>query len=124
MDLFSYVANAHPEYIESLYQDFKNGNEDLDDEWKSFFQGFDFATTHANGEAGQAEGTASAKEFKVYALIDDYRRKAHLLSDTNPIRQRKNRHPHLKLNDFGLEEADLNQSFSVGSLIGLENACN
>ena len=96
MDLFSYVANAHPEYIESLYQDFKNGKEELDDEWKSFFQGFDFASTHATEKSSEetTEGV-SAKEFKVYALIQEYRRKAHLLSDTNPIRQRKNRQPHL-----------------------------
>ena len=123
MDLFSYVANAHPEYIESLYQDFKNGKEELDDEWKSFFQGFDFASTHATEKSSKetTEGV-SAKEFKVYALIQEYRRKAHLLSDTNPIRQRKNRQPHLELVDFGLEEDDLKQQFSIGSLIGLENA--
>lgn len=120
MDLFSFVANAHPEYIDSLYQDYKNGKENVDDEWKSFFQGFDFAVTHSNGKS--AGSSFSGKEFRVYALIQNYRRKAHLLSDTNPIRQRKNREPHLDLADFGLEKEDLQKQFSIGSLLGLENA--
>src|SRR5690606_9143783 len=45
-----------------------------------------------------------------------------LLATTNPIKQRKDRMPHLDLNDYGLEESDLNQVFLAGEEIGLKNA--
>ena len=125
MDLFSFIANAHPDYIENLYQDYKNGSETINEEWKSFFEGFDFASTHfSNGTTTVTEDAKGfdPKELKVYALIEDYRRKAHLLSDTNPIRTRRDRHPHLDLSDFGLSDADLSTKFNVGSSLGLNNA--
>lgn len=125
MDLFSFIANAHPEYIESLYQDYKTNPDSIDAEWKSFFEGFDFASTHFESGAiatKDAQTSISKDEFKVYALIESYRKKGHLLADTNPIRPRKDRKPHLELSDFGLSNSDLEKKYSVGSIINLPNA--
>ncbi|WP_287421278.1 thiamine pyrophosphate-dependent enzyme [Candidatus Brachybacter algidus] len=44
------------------------------------------------------------------------------MSTTNPIRNRKNRAPHLDLNDYDLSESDMGQSFMAGNAIGLNNA--
>ncbi len=127
MDVFSYIANAHPEYIEQLYQDFKKNPESVEEDWKSFFEGFDFATTHFSDGTASSTGTAISSdsihnELKVYTLIESYRRKGHLLSDTNPIKKRKDRHPHLELSDFGLTESNLSQQFVAGKVLGLPNA--
>ena len=43
MDKFSYIANAEPQYIESLYQNYIADPSKIDSEWKKFFEGFDFA---------------------------------------------------------------------------------
>jgi 2-oxoglutarate dehydrogenase E1 component len=117
MESFSYISNAHPEYIEAQYNDFRKNPESIDPEWKKFFEGFDFAvrTFSENGE----EISLSPKEFKVYNLIQSYRSKGHLLSFTNPIRPRKDRHPHLDLSSLGLDEKDLDEEFFAGSELGL-----
>jgi len=43
MDKFSYISNAHPNVIESLYNEFKKNPDSIELEWKKFFEGFDFA---------------------------------------------------------------------------------
>ena len=41
---------------------------------------------------------------------------------TNPLKPRKDRHPHLDLSDYALDESDLNKIFLAGEEIGLKNA--
>lgn len=115
----SYIFNAHPEYIESKYQDYKNDPASVDEEMKHFFEGFDLGYTSFS-ENGTA--SVSPKELQVYTLIQAYRSKAHLVSKTNPIRERKDRNANLDLKFFGLTEADLKQKFEAGKMVGLEGA--
>ena len=118
MDRFPYLSNAHPDYIENLYSAYKKDAESIDQEFRKFFDGFDFA--HANySENGVVSGGVSADEFKVFKLIEAYRDRAHLVADTNPIRQRKDRGARLDLADFGLSEADLDTEFLIGEEVGL-----
>ena len=116
MEPVSYISNAHPDYIESLYSDFKVNPESIDVEWKKFFEGFDFAVSSTSN------GTSiSPKELQVFYLIEEYRRKGHLLSTTNPIRPRIDRKPNLDLSFFGLNNEDLKKSFIAGKILGLQN---
>ncbi len=119
MDSYSFLANATPEYIDNLYRDFKNDPSSVDPEFRKFFEGFDFASIsyNGNGKAG-----VSADEFKVYRLIDAYRRKGHLEAKTNPLKPRKDRKAELGLEFFSLTEKDLGRKFSIGSEVGLPNA--
>lgn len=128
---FSYITQSHPAYIESLYNDFRQNPESVDPELRKFFEGFDFAlSSGANGhDAAPVSGTSPAvegnqlsKEFAVYNLIQAYRKKAHLIARTNPIRERKDRGANLDLKYFGLSDADLQQSFAAGQFIGLGNS--
>ncbi|HEY0298436.1 MAG TPA: 2-oxoglutarate dehydrogenase E1 component [Arachidicoccus sp.] len=126
---FSYITASHPSYIEGLYTDFIKDPNSIDPELKKFFEGFDFAvahediasfsTTSSNANVDTAKLT---KEFNVFALIQAYRQKGHLVAKTNPIRPRKDRHANLELKYFGLSDADLNVTFQAGKFIGLENA--
>jgi len=126
---FSYITHSHPAYIEGLYQDFVQDPESVDPEFRKFFEGFDFALQQSgNGHAPAAEaGTATApsgaameKEFSVFRLIQAYRKNAHLVARTNPIRERKDRGARLDLKHYGLSESDLQQSFAAAKFIGLE----
>lgn len=124
---FSFITNSHPGFIDALYESYKNNPNEVDPEFSKFFQGFDYATNKlddASGDAGSGEISSEKliKEFKVFQYIRDFRKRGHLLAQTNPIRERKNRQPHLDLSDFGLKESDLNERFFAGRMIGLENA--
>jgi 2-oxoglutarate dehydrogenase E1 component len=118
MDKYSYLTNATPEYLENLYKDFKNNPDSVEADFKKFFEGFDFATLNYNGKAQ----TFSSDEFKVYNLIEAYRRRGHLIANTNPLKPRKDRQANLALSDFGLTDKDLDKKFAIGSEIGLANA--
>ncbi|MEP1095760.1 MAG: 2-oxoglutarate dehydrogenase E1 component [Cyclobacteriaceae bacterium] len=119
MDKYSYIANAHGNYIDELFKSYKEDPNSVDESWKKFFEGFEFAQTNY-GEAG-AE-IATPKETAVRNLIYSYRSFAHLISDTNPVRTRRKHIHKLALSDFGLSDADLNTEFEVGSEIGLGKA--
>ena len=43
MDNYSYVSNAHPEYIDELYSAYKADSNSVDASWQQFFEGFDFS---------------------------------------------------------------------------------
>jgi len=89
-----YISNAHPAYIESLYNDFKENPNSVDIEFKKFFEGFDFAINTGKTNNGATTGPFNIKELQVYQLIEAYRERGHLIAQTNPIRPRKDRKPH------------------------------
>ncbi|MCB0700052.1 MAG: 2-oxoglutarate dehydrogenase E1 component [Chitinophagales bacterium] len=126
---FSYVMSSHPSYIEELYDEFVKNPTSVDDEWKKFFEGFDFAYAKLNGNGAVATSDKTPisnetlqKELSVYKLIRAFRKRGHLIATTNPIRQRKDRHARLDLANFGLSEADLETEFQTGKHIGLGTA--
>ncbi len=125
---FSAVANAHPQYIDSLYQSWLAEPTSVEGDWSAFFKGFDYAMNAANGHAAASNGTVSApsagwqKEFAVLGLIHGYRDRGHMLSKTNPLRERKDRKPKLDLSDYGLSDADLDTQFTAGYEINMPNA--
>ncbi len=118
MEDLSFIANAHPNYIESLYKQYLDNPNGIEEEWKKFFAGFEFALAESK-ENGNTAMVLSPKEFSVIKLIQAYREKGHLISDTNPIKQRKDRHANLELENFGLSDEDLDISFFAGNELGL-----
>jgi len=129
---FSYITNSHPAFIEETYKAFLQDPSSVDPDLKKFFEGFDFAVS--SGQAGTgatsfnvAAASASSdssgidwqKEINVYRLILGYRNRGHLLSNTNPIRPRKDRQANLDLSYFSLSDADLSQTFQAGKFVGL-----
>ena len=121
MQDLSFIANAHPNYIESLYEKFVEDPNNVEEEWRKFFSGFEFAMAD-NKESGVQAMILSLKEFSVYELIYAYREKGHLISNTNPIKQRKDRQANLDLLHFGLDEQDMDTEFYAGNEIGLGKA--
>jgi 2-oxoglutarate dehydrogenase E1 component len=117
---FSYVSSSDNSFIDGLYNDFKNNPQAVDHSWQQFFKGVEFALSRPSSEEiGGVPSTNFSKEFKVYRLIEAYRSRAHLISTTNPIRERVNRFPRLDLDDHGLTTSDLEESFVIGEMLGL-----
>ncbi|TGE27463.1 2-oxoglutarate dehydrogenase E1 component [Hymenobacter metallicola] len=140
MDAYSYIANAHGDYIDQLYKAYQADPESVDFGWRKFFEGFDFSQQYpAEGEAQPAgsgvlstsastdgagpiravDTVAADKETQVSNLIHAYRSRGHLRAKTNPVRERKDRKARLDIADFGLSEADLDTPFKTGEVLGL-----
>ncbi len=121
MDKVSFVGNADVNAIDHLYESYLKDPNSVDEGWKKFFEGFDFArTVYGEDELSSGKNTEILKkEFKVLNLIDGYRTRGHLFTKTNPVRERRKYSPTLELKNFGLSEADLNTVFQAGEEIGI-----
>jgi len=125
MDRFSFLNAVHPSYIAELYDTYLQFPDSIEPSWRSFFQGFDFGIESGSLEALGIDGTSVEipenvlKEFQVIKLIDGYRTRGHLFTQTNPVRERRKYEPTLALENFGLTESDLDSLFEAGSVLGL-----
>ncbi len=128
MERFSFLNAIHSEYISELYEQYQKFPDSVEPSWKAFFQGFDFASTSYNGHSltGESNSEIEAeipekvqKEFKVINLIDGYRNRGHLFTKTNPVRERRQYTPTLDLENFGLTEKDLDETFNAGNILGI-----
>ncbi len=122
MNDFSYVSSSDNSFIDSLYADFRRNPDSVDTSWRQFFKGVDFALSQPVSAPSEGVTSNLGKEFKVYRLIQSYRSRGHLVSTTNPIRERVNRFPRLDLEDHGLSSSDLEETFAIGELLGMKNA--
>jgi 2-oxoglutarate dehydrogenase E1 component len=111
------VGNADVNAIDHLYKSYCQDPDSVDIGWKKFFEGFDFART--NYEDGGAIPENFQKEFKVINLINGYRSRGHLFTKTNPVRERRKYEPTLDIENFGLEQSDLDTVFQAGEQIGI-----
>ncbi len=117
MDKVTYVGNADVTAIDYLYKEYLNDPQSVDIGWQKFFEGFDFARTNFDDDGAIPENFQ--KEFKVINLIQGYRNRGHLFTKTNPVRDRRKYTPTLEIQNFGLEESDLNTVFQCGEEIGI-----
>ncbi len=115
MDQFSFLGNNDPQTIESLYQQYLTHPDSVDRSFLDFFKGFDFARQNYQEQSGRIV----SKEFQVIELIQAYRQRGHLFTQTNPVRARRKYHPTLDIENFGLAESDLNTPFHAGNEIGI-----
>jgi len=119
MDKFSYLSNATPEAIDALYQQFLATPDSLEEGWKKFFEGFEFARINYDIQPGGEVSSEFLKEFKVMALINGYRQRGHLFTQTNPVVDRRKYLPTLDIENFGLDKNDLGLVFQAGNEIGI-----
>ncbi len=125
MDKFSFLNAVHTEAIAAMYDQYLTNPDTVEPSWRSFFQGFDFATENytSNKEESALKVPENVrKEFKVIDLINGYRTRGHLFTKTNPVRTRRQHTPTLALENFGLSENDLDTVFDAGEIIGTGKA--
>ncbi|MBE7179366.1 MAG: 2-oxoglutarate dehydrogenase E1 component, partial [Mucilaginibacter polytrichastri] len=123
MDHLTYLSNATPAYIDSLYQQYKADPSSVDAGWQKFFEGFDFGQAGGAGVAAPVAQSGSAEDFQkeinVLNMINGYRNRGHLFTKTNPVRERRKYYPGKELETFGLSEADMDTVFNAGMEVGL-----
>ena len=101
--------------IEDYYQRYINNPESVSEGWRKFFEGFEFARKNYDTDVPENFN----KEFKVINLIDGYRTRGHLFTKTNPVRARRTYKPTLDIENYGLEQVDLETVFQAGNEIGI-----
>ncbi len=116
MDNYSFVHHADPAVIESLYQEYLTSPESVDSSWRAFFAGFDLAQKQYPVLPGNH---STSDEFNVINLINDYRRRGHLFTTTNPVRKRRTYLPTLDIENYGLTAKNLDQFFYAGEKVGI-----
>jgi len=134
MDRFSFLNAAHTAFFADLYDQYLQNPDSVEPSWRSFFQGFDFASEYSEGPVEQLAAVANGqadcsivsdklqKEFNVLKLIDGYRTRGHLFTKTNPVRDRRIFTPSLAIENFGLTTADLSTVFDAARVVNL-NPC-
>jgi 2-oxoglutarate dehydrogenase E1 component len=129
MDNSNHLNPEENTQIEALYQDYLLNPDAVDDNWRIFFEGYEFAQLNPSGALPSIPVVSSAAspsaslnlsaEFKVINLINGYRSRGHLFTKTNPVRERRHYIPTLEISNFGLNAADLETVFEAGSIIGI-----
>ena len=140
MDKFSFLNAAHSQLIEDLYQQYLKFPDSLEPSWKAFFQGFDFALENYSEDLSvnsvpvstqssvastnqivskEQMPTEIQNEFKVLNLIEAYRQRGHLFTNTNPVRERRHYEPTLDIENFGLSKSDLETKFNSATVTGM-----
>lgn len=119
MGKLSYINNAHPQFIESLYRDFQKNPESIEPSWRTFFEGYELALSQDGRVKAQEPTEHVLKEFRVLNLIQAYRQRGHLFTQTNPVRTRRKYAPTLDFSNFSLDEKDFETVFQAGTEIGI-----
>ena len=122
MDKYSFLNAAHTGYFAQLYDQYLQHPDSVEPSWRAFFQGFDFGVENSNGAVYDTTSEVPEhlqREFKVVQLIDAYRKRGHLFTKTNPVRDRRTYTPNLAIENFGLTKADLNEVFNAGETMGI-----
>ncbi|MEI6816448.1 MAG: thiamine pyrophosphate-dependent enzyme, partial [Bacteroidota bacterium] len=102
--------------INELYHKYLQNPDAVDDNWRIFFEGVEFANLSKPDKQSRIDIDS---EFKVINLINGHRNRGHLFTKTNPVRERRKYLPTLALENFGLNEEDLTTVFQAGNLIGI-----
>ena len=136
MDRFSFLNAAHASFFADLYEQYLENPDSVEPSWRSFFQGYDFATSTYGDDVVETIAPATSnlnasgadmaqlseklqKEFNVLKLVDAYRTRGHLFTKTNPVRDRRTYSPSLDVENYGLTKADLNTIFDAAKMLGL-----
>ncbi len=124
MDKFSFLGNSEINSIDAMYKLYLQNPESVEENWRNFFKGFEFA--HENFRTSASEEFVDTrsknhidKEFMVSKLIRAYRQRGHFFTKTNPVRQRRQYFPTLDIQNFGLSDEDRDTVFHAGTKIGI-----
>lgn len=112
-----FLENVTPDWLEGQYQRWLETPELLDPAWQAFFSGYSLAEggEHPPGPHPDRQSCVdcSKKQSGVASLINRYRDIGHLLACTDPLKPCALSHPLLDLDNFELDDDDLETMFII-----------
>jgi len=119
------AARANSDVIEAAYAQWLDNPDSVDPTWRAFFQGFTLGNTGAGSAPTVAAATAagvkvidSYKQAQIIRYINAHRSHGHLEAHLDPLGEKPPPHPKLSLAHFGLDEEDLDESFTLTNFQG------
>jgi 2-oxoglutarate dehydrogenase E1 component len=104
-------AGASPEFIETLYQQWRESPSSVSSEWAAFFNGFELGQSSVPAQGEKFAAELAYKNASVESLIYRYRDNGHFLACTDPLSRCRTSHPLLELSAFDLGKEDLQRVF-------------
>jgi 2-oxoglutarate dehydrogenase E1 component len=101
--------------IETAYEQWRRDPNAVDATWRAFFEGFELAQQRGP----TPEDTEATAQTRVVRLIAAYREIGHFQAHLDPLSPPPPPHPQLRLDFFGLSEADLDKKFDASAFSGL-----
>jgi 2-oxoglutarate dehydrogenase E1 component len=125
MERFDFSKQGNADYIEQLYEQYQRDPDSLDDTWRAYFAGFEFAggrgfdrTTPAEvGAAGEASALQPLT-IGVHKLVHSFRELGHFIAQLDPLGHNRQTHPLLELSQFSMTEADMGRQVGKGGFLG------
>ncbi len=108
-----YLNRGNLDYIESLFQQYRQSPDQTPHEWKMFFNGVELAQN-------LSPGLSPEKELSVFQAILAYRADGHLKANLDPLQLTQHKNTYHFLSAFGLTEKDLKKKFQVSSILGMK----
>jgi 2-oxoglutarate dehydrogenase E1 component len=119
MNVTRFATRWNADLIEQQYQNWLNAPEELDADWRHFFEGF---TLGLNGDGNTFGGKAMSHDeailqARVTGAIYAYRSIGHTQAAINPL-QPPVENPRLTLERLGFSPEDMGRSFHTGNYLG------
>ncbi len=127
MNSIPVAARANSDLIEAAYVQWLDNPDSVDPTWRAFFQGFTLGNTSAAPGAKPTAAAAAAagvkvvdsyKQAQIIRYINAHRSHGHLEAYLDPLGEKPASHPKLNLAHFGLDEGDLDESFTLTNFQG------
>jgi len=108
------IPEVSGQWLEALYQQWLREPESVGKDWQYFFAGFRLGneTTPLQPDLSIQDDAHSLKLSGVQSLIYRYRSLGHLQACTDPLSPCLLEHPLLSLSNFGLDQSDLDVTFT------------
>jgi 2-oxoglutarate dehydrogenase E1 component len=103
MGLLDDIARANPEYVESLYAEYRRDPKSVDERWALIFAGYEFARATAGA------GSGPHARLPIADLVHSYRELGHVIADLDPLGHSPRAHALLSLEEFGFTQEDLDK---------------
>lgn len=114
----SFAQGSNVAYIESMYREFLDSPESVDQDWQMFFKGYQLA----NGGTILGARGISSDAAQVEAFINAYRRLGHLSAYLNPLGEKPTLAQNMLPQAHGLEDIDLQAQFHPANLASISSA--
>lgn len=106
------LLNANSEYIQQLYELYRQDPQRVDPQWRAFFQGMEF------GGGAEPRAAGSAAQIPVQDLVHSFRELGHFVANLDPLGRQRPNHPLLDLGNFKITAEDLDRQVEDGTFLG------
>ncbi len=121
MSRFSFATSTNASYMEEMYEKFSKDPNSVDEGWRKFFDGYEFAIKNGAGEDSPATGGTGGGDQEaamVEAYINAYRVLGHLSAHLNPLAPKPDVRADMRPENHGLKSVNQTRKFLSANLPG------